>query len=191
MLGHLGYDVLMSGGKTIKKLQTQLSKYHGTKCHVQNFIPSRSIKTKDTHPIKSHRTSSAQAIHAIVSVLLTDDIRLWMYILRFGVLNNWYNQAHIHHVTCYYINNIKVLNVFYHLWPFNCWPTCHITVSVLVTLKTPYQSEVLYDNGILTIIHYKWSWRNLEKLCISEKAALLPTRLESVYSQLLRRKSNS
>ena len=106
-----------------------------------------------------------------MSVLLTDDIQLWMYILRFGVLNKWHNQTYIQHVTCYYINNIKVLNVFYHLWPFNCRPTSHVTVSVLVTLKTPHQSEVLCDSGILTIIHYKWSWRNLEKQCISEKAA--------------------
>jgi len=117
-----------------KELQTQLSKYHGTECHLQNFIPTRSLKTKNIHPIKLHRTSSAQAIHTIVSVLLTDDIQLWMYILQFGVLNNWHNQAHIQHVTCYYINNVKVLNVFYHLWPFNCWSTCHITVSIVVTL---------------------------------------------------------
>jgi len=36
-------------------------------------------------------------------------------------------------------------------------------VNILVTLKTPHQTEVLRDNGILVIIHYKWSWRNLEK----------------------------
>jgi hypothetical protein len=39
---------------------TQWSKYHGTKCHLQNFSPTRPVKTKDIHPINSHRMSSAQ-----------------------------------------------------------------------------------------------------------------------------------